>query len=273
VLNQAAMLAILAAGMSIVMIGGGIDLSLPANMALAGILGSMTMIGTDNVAIGCLTMIASGVMVGTLNGVAVAYFRMIPFVVTLAMMTVCGGLSVWLTNSVSIFDQPELFFDIFLARPFGLPLAILIAFAAGLSIQLIVGATRFGRQIYAIGTNAKAARISRVPVTRSTLYSYLIAGSMAGLAAIVVTARLGSASANVGSDNVVLDTVTACVIGGISIYGGIGRPAGAMFGAVFVIVLGNVLNLLGISFNIGLVLKGAIIIAFIALDRAFGEKR
>ncbi len=273
VLNQSAMLTILAVGMAMVMIGGGIDLSLPANMALAGILGSMAMIQTGSVALGCLAMLAAGLAVGTLNGIAVAYFRMIPFVVTLAMMTVCGGFAVWLTNSISIFDQPERFFDIFLARPLGVPIAISVALVAGLGIQVLMGTSRFGREAYAIGTNAKASRISRVPVARTLLGTYLLAGCMAGLAAIVVTARLGSASANVGSDNVVLDVVTACVIGGVSIYGGVGRPLGAMLGAVFVIVLGNVLNLLGISFNLGLVLKGAVIIAFIALDRAFGEER
>ncbi|MEM8552610.1 MAG: ABC transporter permease [Pseudomonadota bacterium] len=273
VANQAAMLAILAAGMTVVMIGGGIDLSLPANMALAGILGSMVMIGTDNVPLGAIVMVLSGAAVGALNGFAVARLRMIPFVVTLATMTICGGFSIWVTNSVSISSQPERYFDLFYTRPFGLPVAVWIMLAVALLTQAVMTFTRFGWDIYAVGTNPVAARISRVPVRRVLFLTYVFAGALAGVAAVVVTARLGSASANVGNDSVILDVVTACVIGGVSIYGGVGRPVGAVLGALFVLVLGNVLNLLGISFFIGLIIKGLIIIAFVALDRALSGAR
>jgi ribose/xylose/arabinose/galactoside ABC-type transport system permease subunit len=273
VLVQTAMVAILATGMTVVMVGGGIDLSLPANMALSGILGSMVMVATGGIALGCVVMILAGVMIGALNGIAVAYLRMIPFVVTLAMMSVCGGLSVWITNSVSISDQPGAFYDLVLSRPFGIPAPILVMLAVVALGQVVMGQTRFGRAIYAIGTNAAAARISRVPVQRTLFLSYALAGLMAGIAAVVITARLGSASANVGNDSVILDVVTACVIGGVSIYGGVGRPLGALFGALFVLILGNVLNLIGISFFVGLMLKGAVIIVLVALDRAAGSAR
>lgn len=271
VVNQASVIAILAMGMSVVMLAGGIDLSLPANMALSGILGSMAMIGADSVFLGCLVMMASGMAIGALNGLAVARLRMIPFVVTLAMMTVCGGLSVWLTNSVSISNQPERYFDAFLVRLAGLPVAIYIMLATVIVVQLVMSFTRFGWHVYAVGTNANAANISRVPVKPVLFQTYVLAGAMAGLAAIVITARLGSASANVGNDNVILDVITACVVGGVSIYGGIGRPIGAMLGAIFVVLLSNVFNLLAISFFIGLMVKGVIIIAFVALDRAFAH--
>jgi ribose/xylose/arabinose/galactoside ABC-type transport system permease subunit len=273
VLVQTAMLAILATGMTVVMVGGGIDLSLPANMALSGILGSMVMVATGGVIAGCLVMVATGVMIGALNGIAVAYLRMIPFVVTLAMMSVCGGLSVWITNSVSISDQPGAFYDLVLSRPLGVPAPILVMLGVVAVGQVVMGQSRFGRELYAIGTNPVAARISRVPVQRTLFLSYALGGLMAGIAAIVITARLGSASANVGNDSVILDVVTACVIGGVSIYGGVGRPVGALFGALFVLVLGNVLNLIGISFFVGLMLKGAVIIALVALDRATGTAR
>jgi ribose transport system permease protein len=257
--------------MTIVMVGGGIDLSLPSNMALSGIVGSMVMISLDSVTVGCLVMIITGALIGALNGFAVARLRMIPFVVTLATLTVCTGFSVWVTGSVSISGQPERFFNIFYERPLGLPLAAWILLIVALLTQIFMSATRFGWQLYAVGTNPVAARISRVPVRRVLFMSYVLAGMLAGLAAVVVTARLGSASANIGSDNVILDIVTACVIGGVSIYGGTGRPVGAVLGAVFVLVLGNVLNLMGISFFIGLMLKGTIIIAVVALDRALGR--
>ncbi len=272
VLVQSAMLAILATAMTVVMVGGGIDLSLPANMALAGIVGSMAMIQFDNVALGCLTMVCAAAFVGLVNGFAVAYLKMIPFVVTLATMTMCGGLSVWLTNSVSISDQPAAFFDILLARPLAVPVSILIMIVVVAVTHFVLVASRFGFQLYAVGTNISASRISRVPVQQVLFRTYLIAGFLAGIAAIVVTARLGSASANVGNDSVTLDIITACVIGGVSIYGGVGRPLGALFGAIFVLVLGNVLNLLEISFFLGLMLKGIIIIALVAGDRAFAKR-
>ena len=272
VVVQTAMLAILATGMTMVMVGGGIDLSLPANMALSGILGSMVMVATQSVLLGCLVMILTGTLIGVLNGIAVAYLRMIPFVVTLAMMSVCGGLSVWITNSVSISDQLDAFYDVVLSRPFGVPAPVLVMLAVIMMGQVVMGQTRFGRRLYAVGTNAAAARIARVPVQRTLFTSYALAGVLAGIAAVVITARLGSASANVGNDSVILDVVTACVIGGVSIYGGVGRPLGALFGALFVLVLGNVLNLMGISFFVGLMLKGAVIIALVALDRAAGDR-
>ena len=270
--TQAAVPAILALGMSVVLLGGGIDLSLPSNMALAGILGSMAMIGADSVWLGCAVMLVSGTVVGALNGAAVAWLRMIPFVVTLAMLSVTSGLAVWLTNSTSISSQPERFYDVFLARPWGIPVAIFITLATVLLMQALTGGTRFGWQVYAVGANPSAARIARVPVPRTLFTTYTVSGLMAGVAAIVITARLGSASANVGNDSVILDVITACVVGGISIYGGVGRPIGAVFGAIFVLVLGNVLNLAGISFYVGLMLKGAIIVGLVALDGAM-ERR
>ena len=266
IFNQCAVLAILSLGMSTVMIGGGIDLSLPANMALSAIFGSSIMILTNSVTLGCLIMLISGVAIGSLNGFAIARLRMIPFVVTLATMTICGGISVWITNSVSIFNQPEKFFDIFLARLLGLPLSIYVLILCLIVTQITMSFTRFGWMVYAVGTNPEVCKVSRIPVRQVLFSTYVLAGFLAGVSAIVVTARLGSASANIGNDSVILDIVTACVIGGVSIYGGKGRPLGACLGAALVIILGNILNLLGISFFIGLMLKGFLIIFFVSLD-------
>ena len=269
IFNQCAVLAILSLGMSTVMIGGGIDLSLPANMALSAIFGSTIMILTGSVPLGCLIMLISGVAIGSLNGFAIARLRMIPFVVTLATMTICGGISVWVTNSVSIFNQPEKFFDIFLSRVLGLPLSIYVLILCLIMTQIAMSFTRFGWMVYAVGTSPAVCRVSRIPVRQVLFSTYVLAGFLAGVSAIVVTARLGSASANIGNDSVILDIVTACVIGGVSIYGGKGRPVGACLGAVLVVILGNILNLLEISFFIGLMLKGFLIIFFVSLDGLF----
>lgn len=266
IFNQCAVLAILSLAMSAVMIGGGIDLSLPSNMALSAIFGSKIMIATNSILLGCAGMLISGVLIGSLNGLAISKLRMIPFVVTLATMTICSGLSVWITNSVSIFNQPELFFDVFLSRPFGLPVSIFLLVIVVVMFQCLMSFTKFGWMVYAVGNNPEVSRISRVPVKRIIFITYVLAGLLAGVSAILITARLGSASANIGNDSVILDIVTACVVGGISIYGGKGRPIGAFLGAVLVIILGNILNLLGISFFLGLMAKGFLIILFVSID-------
>lgn len=267
ILVQTSALGVMAIGMTFVMVGGGIDLSIPANMAFSAVLGALSM-REGGVAAGLAVMLATGGAIGLFNGIAVAAFRMTPFVVTLATMTVVGGATVWITNSQSIADFPESFFDLMLARPLGVPVAVLILLAITAAASTATTATIFGRHLYAVGLNARAARVARVPVERVLLLTYVVSGLLAGVAAAMLTARLGSASANLGNDGVVLDIVSACVVGGISIYGGSGRPAGAVLGALFIILISNSLNQLGVSYFMNLVIKGTAIIGFICLDRA-----
>lgn len=265
ILVQTSSLGVMAIGMCVVMIGGGIDLSIPANMAFSAVIGALAM--RWGMPVGIAVMLLTGAGIGLFNGLAVAIFGMTPFVVTLATMTVVGGATVWITNSQSISDFPEIFFDIMLARPGGIPVSVIILLVVAVVASLVMSSTVFGRWLYAVGLNPKAARVARVPLERVLLLTYVISGLLAGLAAAMLTARLGSASANLGNDGVVLDIVSACVVGGISIYGGSGRPIGAVFGALFIILIGNSLNQLGVSYFMNLVVKGVAIVAFICLDR------
>ncbi len=266
ILVQTSALGVMAVGMSFVMIGGGIDLSIPANMAFSAVMGAYAM-RWGGVAAGLSTMIVVAGLIGLFNGTAVAAFGMTPFVVTLATMTVVGGATVWITNSISVSGFPNAFFNLVLARPFGVPLSVILLVVVAAVASVVMSSTRLGREVYAVGLNARAARVARVPVARVLLSTYLVSGLLAGLAAVMLTARLGSASANLGSDGVVLDIVSSCVVGGISIYGGSGKPVGAVLGALFIILISNSLNQLGVSFFINLVVKGIAIIAFIYLDR------
>ena len=266
ILVQTSALGVMAVGMTFVMIGGGIDLSIPANMAFSAVMGAYVMRALG-VAPGMVTMVVVAALIGLFNGTAVAAFGMTPFVVTLATMTVVGGATVWITNSVSVAGLPNAFIDLVLARPLGIPFPVLLLVLIAAVATVVMSSTRFGRALYAVGLNAKAARVARVRVGRVLLSTYLASGLLAGLAAIMLTARLGSASANLATDGVVLDIVSACVVGGISIYGGSGRPVGAVLGALFIILISNSLNQMGVSFFINLVVKGIAIIAFIYLDR------
>ena len=274
VLLQASLLGILAIGMAVVMIVGGIDLSLPANMAMSAVVGAFYMKATGDWFAAPFVMAVTGVLIGLVNGFAVAKLKMIPFVVTLAMMTVVSGTSVWMTNSLSISQLPEGFLDLFGARPlFRIPITVLIAAVLAIVVSVLMRSSIAGRWAYAVGINEKAARVARVPIDRMVLGSYVFAGLMAGLTAILLTARLGAASANMGNDGMVLDIVSACVVGGISIYGGSGRVSGALFGALLITVLSNAMNLMGISFYLSLVIKGAVIIAFVAFDVRRGGRQ
>jgi ribose/xylose/arabinose/galactoside ABC-type transport system permease subunit len=272
ILLQASLLGLMTIGMTVVMIAGGIDLSLPANMAIGAVLGAMYMRSGGSWIVSCCIMVAVGLVVGLVNGIAVSRLKMIPFVVTLAMMTILSGSAVWLTNSLSISQIADSFLALFDAAPiFGIPVTIWLAAAVTVIGTVVMRSTMFGRWVYAVGLNARAARVAGVPVERVILVGYVISGLMAGLTSILLTARLGSASANMGNDGVVLDIVSACVVGGVSIYGGAGRVPGAVFGAVLITVLSNAMNLVGVSYYLSLIIKGAVIIAFVAIEGREGS--
>jgi len=184
-------------------------------------------------------------------------------------MTVVSGVSVWITNSLSISQLPPAFVEIFASRPLGnISTTVIVVAALAALMSLLMSSSTIGRWIYAVGINDRAALIARVPIQRVVLLSYLFAGAMAGITAIFLTARLGSASASMGNDGMVLDIVSACVVGGISIYGGAGRVAGALLGALLITVLSNAMNLVGVSFYASLLIKGIVIVAYVAADPA-----
>ena len=168
--------------------------------------------------------LATGALIGLVNGFAVARLKMIPFVVTLATMTVISGTSVWMTNSLSISQLAGT-----VPRPFRrsafsrIPITVLIVAILGIIVTILMRSSIAGRWAYAVGISEKASRVARIPIAHVVLASYVFAGLMAGVTGILLTARLGAASANMGNDGMVLDIVSACVVGGISIYGGSGR--------------------------------------------------
>ncbi|MEO8022334.1 ABC transporter permease [Polaromonas sp.] len=268
ILVQASTLAVLASGMAVVMIGGGIDLSIPFSAALSAVLGAMYMRATGDAMGGLLIMLFSGLAIGVCNGVAVGYLRMIPFVVTLAMMTITNGAAVWLTNSISIADIPPAFVDPFTGRYLGLlPLPVLISVAVVAVASVFMSRTVYGLWLYAVGTNVKASEVARVPFPRVVMASYMAAGLAAGIGAVMLTGRLASASSNLASASMVLDVISACVIGGISIQGGVGQIWKAALGAVFITLLNNALNAAEVSLYVNQMIRGGVIIAFVALDR------
>jgi ribose transport system permease protein len=263
---QAAPLAIMAIGMTVVLITGGIDLSIPAVMSLSAILGAMVLRDSGSILGACLVMLAVGTALGAINGISIAYLKMIPFVVTLAMMTIATGAAVAITNSVSVPVTDEAFYDLILDRTLGIQHPVLIAALVTLIALVVMRRHLVGRWLYAVGINVRAARVSGIPTSRVIFSAYVVSGFLAGLTAIVLSARLGSASANMGTDAIVLDVVSSAVVGGVSIYGGVGGPLGAVLGAIFITIISNSMNMMQVSFFTSLIVKGIVIVGFVAID-------
>jgi ribose/xylose/arabinose/galactoside ABC-type transport system permease subunit len=266
ILMQSSALGFMAIGMTAVLITGGMDLSIPAVMALSGILGSMYMRAGGNPVVGALIMLAVGMAGGALNGIAVAYLKMIPFVVTLSTQAIAMGACVMITNSVSVLGLTQSFLDVVMSKIAGVPTPIVALALVAALVALLSQRSIFGRWLYAVGINAETARVSGVPKKKVLLGTYVFAGLFAGLAAIVVTARLASASPTMGQEGVVLNVVGSAVVGGVSIYGGSGSFAGAVLGAVIITMISNIMNMAHLSYYATLIVKGLVIVAVVAID-------
>ncbi|MGQ9851130.1 MAG: ABC transporter permease [Aggregatilineaceae bacterium] len=266
ILRQASALAVMAVGMTAVLITGGIDLSIPSNMAFGGILGAIYMRDGGNPVVASLIMIATCAAVGAVNGFAVAYLRMIPFVVTLSMMYVMEGAALLVTKKVSVVGLHQGFIDFVWGKFLGIPNPVIMMAAVVAVAWVIFHRSYYGRWLYAVGINSRTAQVSGIPIRRVTFGAYLFSGLCAGIAAIIITGRLMSASAVMGQSGNVLDIVASSVVGGVSIYGGSGSPLGAALGAVLIAFISNSMNMMHVEYYTTLVIKGIVIIAVIALD-------
>jgi len=266
ILKQSSALGLMTIGITVVMITGGIDLSIPSVMALGGILGAMYMRAGGNPIFGGLIMLAVCTSLSVVNGYAITYLRMVPFVVTLSMMYIATGASVWLTREVSIAGLPPQFIDGVMGKIGGIPVVVLFLTLMTFLVLIFMRNSIYGRWLYAVGSNSEVARLFGIPKDKIIFGAYICSGFFAGLAAIVTTARLASASATMGSEGIVLNVIGAAVIGGVSIYGAEGNVLGAVVGAVFIIMIENVMNMMRISYYMSLLAKGILIVSVIAFD-------
>jgi ribose/xylose/arabinose/galactoside ABC-type transport system permease subunit len=272
VLVQASSLAMMAIGITTVLITGGIDLSIPGMMALGAIAGGMFIHNGGNPIVGALIMVVVSTVLGAVNGFAVSYLKMIPFVVTLAMQVVTTGTAIWITKETTITGFPQVYMDTVLGTN-SIPMPAIYVIILVIIVQLILTRTIYGRWLYAVGTNIRAARVSGVPTQRVVFSAFAFSGFMAGLAAIILTARLASAGAPMGKDSMIMDVIAAAAIGGVSTFGGIGTALNAVFGAILVTLISNVLNMAHVSYYLTLVAKGLIIVSVVAIDGIRRQKR
>lgn len=257
-------LLIVALGQTLVIITGGIDLSATSVIALASVSGSLVMTRSFHDAVpGIAAMLVTGLLVGMLNGTAVAYLRMPPFIVTLTSMMFVSGLAVWITKSANVPGLPESFLNAGNSLWFALPATLL----AGALSHWILQSTRLGQWLYAVGRNSRTAVASGVPVARTLLFAYAASALLAAGASVLYTARLETGSPVLGQ-RILLDVIAAVVIGGTSLFGGRGRMVWTLWGVLFIALIDNTLNLLGVSNFVVLVVKGLVILAAALLDRA-----
>jgi ribose transport system permease protein len=267
-LRQVAINALIAFGMTFVILTGGIDLSVGAILALSSALTAGMMVsGIDPILailIGCIL----GGLMGTVNGLLITKGKMAPFIATLATMTIFRGLTLVYTGGNPITGLGDNYLFQLFGRGYflGIPvpaITMIITFAV---LFIILHKTPFGRKTYAIGGNEKAALISGIKVPKVKILIYSLSGMLAALAGAILTSRLNSAQPTAGT-SYELDAIAAVVLGGTSLSGGKGRIFGTLIGALIIGTLNNGLNLLGVSSFYQMVVKGIVILIAVLLDR------
>jgi ribose transport system permease protein len=242
---QSAVILILAIAQTLVIIAGGIDLSVGSVVALSGTVAALFMSREVPPLAASLLGLAAGAGVGLFNGAVIAGARMPPFIVTLGTLGMARGLALILTDGTNVSEVPTSFTTLGQGRLLGVPIPVLCVLCVALIAHLLLSRTRFGRYCYAMGSNRQAARLSGVAVQRWTVLVFTVSGLLAGLGGIIQTSRLGIGQPTTG-EGFELDAVAASVIGGASLAGGEGHVPGTLIGALLMAILrngGNLLNL------------------------------
>jgi ribose/xylose/arabinose/galactoside ABC-type transport system permease subunit len=265
VMEQTSINAVIAVGMTFVILSGGIDLSVGSVLALAGVVLASALQHDWPLPLALLVSVTAGAACGLLNGVLVTLGRLPPFIVTLGMMSVARGLALLYTEGRPISGFDSGFRMLATGRVAFVPVPVLLTLAVYLVAYVLLNRARFGRYVYAIGGNEEATRLSGVPVRFHKTMVYGLSGFTSGLAAAVLTARLNSAQPIAGI-MYELDAIAATVIGGTSLLGGSGTLSGTLIGALIMGVLRNGLNLLGISSFLQQVIIGLVIVGAVLVD-------
>ena len=264
---------IMAAGAALVILIGGIDLSVAANMALT-MMFSAWLYAEQGIpfALALLAGLALGAFVGLINGLLTTYGRVQPFVATLATMSACTGLALYITKGNTINGFPSWFGTLTSADVLGIPLQGLLLASIFLSLAFWLRFRPGGRALYAIGGNEEVARLSGLPVRAAKTRVYVIAGALSAVAGWINISRLDSAQPTAGSGYLLI-VIAVVVIGGASLAGGVGSMGGAFIGLLIIGVLNNGLALKGVNPNLQAVVIGVVILAAVLTDRVGIRKR
>ena len=265
VLRQASLLFLIASGVTLVIVAAGLDLSIGANLGLSACLAAAAMKSTGSIGFGILAGLACGVAIGIVNGVMITWLRVPPFIATYGMLWMVYGINYWYMAGDTIYSFPESFRSIGSGYALGVPIPVYIMLGALVAGGVFTRYTTLGHEIYAIGANAEAARLSGIAVRRRLILVYTLSGAMAGLSGVVYLARLNSAEAGIG-DPLLLPAIAAVLIGGTSLFGGVGGLSGTLIGATVLTLVLNGMNLLAVNANWQPLITGVIVLLAAVID-------
>ncbi|MBC7958331.1 MAG: ABC transporter permease [Vallitaleaceae bacterium] len=283
---------VIAIGQTFVLIVAGIDLSQSSVVGLTSVVGALIMTTELNptlfsksplwgsllsetggplsnnllaVPVAIVVMLIVGAVVGLINGFFITKFKMAPFMVTLISQMLFGSLAIYVTTSQNVTHLPAAYNAIGGANLGFVPISFFVAGIIGILFQLILTKTRSGKWFYAVGTNAKAAKISGVPTDKVIIWAYIFSGLCAAMASVLYSGRLEMGRPTLG-EPLLMDIIGATVIGGTSMFGGKGKVSWTLFGVLFFTIMANTLNLLNLSFYTINIVKGSVIMAAALLD-------
>jgi ribose transport system permease protein len=276
-LTQASIIGVLAVGMTFVIATSGIDLSVGSMVAAAGVFGGILVDPSGSTLLFVLGAVGFALLLGTINATAITYGRVVPFIATLAMFSIARGLALLLNDKLPVglldlnggsFGDPAPFSLLWFGtgKVLGIPVSVWIFLGIVVGGWILLNRTRFGRYVVAVGGNREAARIAGVPVRKVIFSVYVLSGLMAGIATVLLCARLGSASP-VSGNLYELDAIGAVVIGGTSLAGGRASMVGTFLGVLTFALIFSLMTQLDLSTEIQQVTKGAIVLGAVLLQR------
>lgn len=271
VLRQASLIFLSASGLTLVVVGAGLDLSIGANLGLSACLTAAAIKWSGTLSLGIGAGLVCGIAIGLINGLLVTQLRLPPFIATYGMLWMVYGINYWYMKGDTIYGFPPQFRNLGSGDLLHVPIPVYLMLAALLLGGIFTRYTTLGHEVYAIGANAEAARLSGIPVRSRLILLYTLSGAMAGLAGVIYLARLNSAEAGIG-DPLLLPAIAAVLIGGTSLFGGSGGLWGTLVGAVILTLVLNGMNLLTINANWQPLVTGVIILLAALLD-AITRKR
>jgi ribose transport system permease protein len=276
VARQSTYLTMVAMGQMLALLTGGFDLSVGTILAITSVVGALAMSSLYAaypdlvllaIAGGMLAGFLAGVSIGVVNGIGVAVFSLSPFMMTLGMASVGFGIALYLTGGVPVYGMPQAFgTSLGFGHVFGLPVPLYVAAALVGIMYVLLNWTRFGRYLYAVGGNIKASRLSGINTRRTLFMAYVLCGALATISGLMLTARLETGEANIGAA-MPLESIAACVIGGVSLRGGVGRLSGVVLGAIFIGLVQNGMNLARIDSYLQTVVIGILLIFAVMADQ------
>ena len=265
ILKQASINGILAFGMMFVIISGGFDMSVGSTVAFSGILAAMLGQGNNPLILALIAALLAGLGVGLINGVGVAVGELPPFIMTLGTMTAVRGLALLASNGKPVIGMSEPYKAIAAGSIAGIPMLAVFLIIVIIICSFVLAKTVYGRRVYACGGNLQAAKVAGINTTAIRISTFAIAGFLAGLCGFLMTSRvtIGQPTA---AESYEMDAITACVVGGVSMTGGVGKPWGVVVGTLLITVIANGLDILGVSSHWQKIVKGLIIVLAVLID-------